>query len=268
MKKFLPFYSVIIIGVVSLLITLSSSVAKEVNHKWQSIFNGKDLAGWTAKLKGYPLGEDPKSTFRVENGLLRVSYDNYKSFDKDFGHIYYHQELSHYRLRFDYRFRERKVKVGPKRNSGVMVHSQPPETMTLNQKFPISIESQLLGGMTKGKKRPTGNICTPGTDVNIDGKRVKKHCINSTSKTYYGDQWVHFEVEVRGDDVIRHYVNGEQVFELTKPVYANKDKKNAATKSIEGDALEITKGYIALQAESHDIDFRNIELMELDHKHK
>ena len=262
------FIRLILLGLLVNIIGVMAATVNAANNEWQSIFNGKDLTGWTAKLKGYPLGEDPKSTFRVEKGLLRVSYDNYKSFDKDFGHLYYHKELSHYRLRFDYRFRERKVKVGPKRNSGVMIHSQPPETMTLDQKFPISIESQLLGGETKGKERPTGNVCTPGTDVNIDGKRVKKHCINSTSKTYYGDQWVHFEVEVRGDDVIRHYVNGEQVFELTKPVYANKDKKNAATKSIEGDALEITKGYIALQAESHDIDFRNIELMELDHKHK
>ncbi len=267
MNKNRRFSGRLIGGVLTLLLIVSSSVVVAANNEWQSIFNGKDLTGWTAKLKGYPLGEDPKSTFRVEKGLLRVTYDNYTSFDKNFGHLYYHKELSHYRLRFDYRFLERKVKVGPKRNSGVMLHSQPPETMMIDQKFPISIESQLLGGNGKGD-RPTGNVCTPGTHVKIAGKLITKHCINSISNTFHGDQWVSFEVEVHGGEFIRHFINGKQVFEFTDPVYDLKNKNGIATQLIKGQTPALTKGFIALQAESHDIDFRNIELMELDHKPK
>jgi len=137
----------------------------------------------------------------------------------------------------------------------------------LDQKFPISIESQLLGGNGKGD-RPTGNVCTPGTHVKIAGKLITKHCINSTSNTFHGDQWVSFEVEVHGGEVTRHFVNDKQVFEFTDPVYDLKNKNGIAAQLIKDQTSALTKGFIALQAESHDIDFRNIELMELDHKPK
>jgi len=263
-KKIILLSAVLTISVLSQLLIASGSVARAAESEWQSIFNGRDLTGWTAKIKGYPLGEDPKETYRVEEGLLRVSYEDYNTFDKDFGNLYYNKELSHYRLRFEYRFLDPKVQAGPKRNSGVMLHSQAPETMTLDQKFPVSIESQLLGGLGKGE-RPTGNVCTPGTHVEIDGELVTKHCINSTSATFHGDQWVHFEVEVRGGDVIRHFVNGEKVFEFSNPVYDLRDEREKSLGLTEDGSLALTHGYITLQAEGGDLDFRNIELMELDH---
>jgi len=241
----------------------SGSVAKAAEGEWQTIFNGRDLTGWTAKIKGYPLGEDPKEIYRVEEGLLRVSYADYGSFDKDFGNLYYDRELSHYRLRFEYRFLDPKVQGGPKRNSGIMLHSQAPETMTLDQYFPVSIESQLLGGLGKGE-RPTGNVCTPGTHVEIDGELVTNHCTNSTSATFHGDQWVRFEVEVRGGDVIRHFVNGDKVFEFSNPVYDLRDERGKSLGLAEDSSLALTHGYITLQAEGGDLDFRNIELMELE----
>ena len=56
-------------------LTLSCATAQD--EKWTPIFNGKDLDGWTPKIQGLALGEDPKKTFIVEDGAIKVSYANY-----------------------------------------------------------------------------------------------------------------------------------------------------------------------------------------------
>src|SRR5690349_19980605 len=102
------------------------------------------------------------------------------------------------------------------RNSGVMLHSEDPRGMELNQEFATSLEAQLLGGSGEGK-RSTMNLFTPGTDVVMDGKLIRQHCIDSSSKTYHGDQWVTAEVEVHGSKLIRHKIEGETVLEYSLP---------------------------------------------------
>ncbi len=47
---------------------------------WVPLFNGKNLDGWIPKIAGYPLGEHYADTFRVEDGILKVSYDKYPEF--------------------------------------------------------------------------------------------------------------------------------------------------------------------------------------------
>jgi Domain of Unknown Function (DUF1080) len=56
--------------------------ANAANGQWISLFNGKDLAGWTPKIKGYQLGDNFGDTFRVEDGVMKVSYDQYNKFDR------------------------------------------------------------------------------------------------------------------------------------------------------------------------------------------
>lgn len=234
-------------------------------EKWIQLFNGKDLKNWDIKFKGHPLGENYKNTFRVEDGLLRVRYDNWEDFGNVFGHIFYKGEFSHYRLRVEYRFVGNQVKGGPGwafRNNGLMIHGQTAESMELDQDFPVSIEVQLLGG-DGVTPRSTLNLCTPGTNVEMDGKLIEQHCINSTSKTFDGDQWVTAEVEVHGGDLIRHFVNGEEVMHYNKPQLDPRDKYYH--KFLPADSSKIiTKGTISLQAESHPTDFRKIELLVLD----
>ena len=179
---------------------------------WIALFNGKDLDGWKVKITGHDLGDNFADTFRVEDGLLKVSYDGYSDFAGKFGHIFHEHEFSSYVMRVEYRFVGQQVPGGPGwaiRNSGVMVHGQKPETMDKDQKFPVSIEVQLLGGSGSGE-RTTANLCTPGTHVEMAGQLVTRHCTNSKSKTYHGDQWVTVEIEVRG---ARHYVYGATVWD-------------------------------------------------------
>ncbi len=238
---------------------------KSAGENWIQLFNGKDLSNWDIKFKGYKLGENYKNTFRVEDGMLRVSYENWDEFGGQFGHIFYKDEFSNYRLRVEYRFIGEQVKGGPGwafRNNGIMIHGQSAASMELDQDFPVSIEVQLLGGSGKGE-RSTMNLCTPGTNVEMDGKLITRHCTPSKSKTYNGDQWVSVEVEVHGGKVIRHFIDGEEVMHYEKPQLDPKDKYYEKLLPASGDKI-LTRGTISLQAESHNTDFRKIELLVLD----
>ena len=245
--------------------------AAEPKGKWIQLFNGKDLSGWKVKIKGHALGDNFGKTFRVEDGVLKVGYDAYEGFGTKFGHLFYEKLFSHYIIRCEYRFTGKQVMGGPSwafRNSGIMVHGQSPESMGKDQNFPVSIEVQLLGGRSTGK-RPTANLCTPGTHVVYNGKLHKKHCTNSTSKTYRGDGWVTVEIEVRGSEVIRHKIDGKTVLEYSKPQLDSNDKD--AKKLIagkpegerSGDSLLVSSGSISLQSESHPVEFRKVELLPL-----
>lgn len=227
---------------------------QDASDDWHSLFNGKTLEGWTPKVKGEALGSDRLNTFRVEKGVIKVSYQNYGSFDNRFGHLFYKTPFSYYRLKLQYRFVGEQVKGGEgwaEKNSGIMIHCQDPKTIGLDQDFPNSLEVQLLGGVNDSELRPTGNLCTPGTHVYIEGKRVIQHCITADAPTFYGKEWVDAEVEVYGDSLIRHYINGKPVITYTKPI-----------KDIPEDSLNHLKplksGYISLQSESHPLEFRKI----------
>lgn len=236
---------------------------KKADGEWRPLFNGKDLEGWTPKIKGYELGDNHHDTFHVEDGILKVSYEKYKDFDSQFGHIFYKEKFSHYRLRIEYRFVGEQCKGGPgwaTRNNGVMFHCQDPKSMRKDQDFPVSIEFQLLGGLGKGK-RPTANMCSPGTNVVLNGKLFTPHCTNSKSKTYNGDDWVTAELEVHGSGTVKHFVEGELVLEYEKPQLDPKDAD--AMKLIKDGKLLLEEGYIALQAESHPTEFRKVEIQVL-----
>lgn len=249
-----------------LLAVLGASLALSAqdNRKWKQLFNGKNLKNWTVKISGHELGDNFANTFRVEKGVMKVSYDGYQQFDDRFGHIFYKTPYSHYILAVEYRFVGTQAPGGPGwafRNSGIMVHCQPPSSMLKNQDFPISIEVQLLGGDSTGE-RSTCNLCTPGTNVVMKEKLVTAHCINSTSKTYRGDQWVRAEVMVLGDSIIKHIVNGDTVLVYQKPQTGggNVTFFDPAYK-IEGQLLN--SGYISLQSESHPVEFRKVEIIDL-----
>ncbi len=249
----------------SVLVVLSCCLCsqKKTQDGWVAIFNGRDLSGWKIKIAGSDLHDNYKNTFRVQDGALKVCYDQYEKFNNEFGHIFYEKKLHNYRVRFEYRFVGSQAPEGPAwalRNSGIMLHCQAPESMGREQSFPVSIEAQLLGG-NGTDPRSTGNLCTPGTNVVMNGQLITQHCTNSISKTFHGDQWVTFEAEVHGSGLITHYINGERVLQYEQPQLDERDAD--AQKLIKDGQLLLSEGYMALQAESHGVEFRNIMLKEL-----
>ena len=250
--------------IIALCFVAFSGSARAEEDQWIQLFNGKNLDGWTVKIRGYPAGENFGDTFRVEDGLLTVRYDQYDSFDERFGHLFYNDEFSNYRLRVEYRFVGDQCPGGPGwafRNSGVMLHGEKPETMTVDQEFPVSIEAQLLGGDGENE-RTTANVCTPGTHIVMNGELITRHCNSSSSQTYHGDQWVTVELEVHGGEVVKHIIDDRVVLEYEKCKYDPEDP--TAQKLITGEDLVIRGGTISLQSESHPIQFRKVELLPLE----
>jgi hypothetical protein len=253
------------IGVVSLFTAAALLATAHAEEKWVQLFNGKDLSGWTPKIRGFDFGENPRDTFRVENGAICVRYDAFEKFNDRFGHLFYKAPFSNYVVRVEYRFVGKQLPDGPGwalRNSGIMLHCQEPSTLRKEQEFPVSIEVQLLGGDGK-EPRTTANLCTPGTHVVMNGKLHTPHCTNSKSETYHGEQWVTAEIEVHGSGRIIHRVNGQQVLEYEKPQYDPGDADARKLMEETGSSM-IQMGYISLQSESHPVDFRKVEIRQLD----
>lgn len=239
------------------------STNKNASPQWVQLFNGKDMKDWSVKIKDHELNDNFGNTFRVENGVLKVSYDQYDGFKEKYGHIFHKNKYSHYLLAVEYRFVGEQVKEGPGwaiRNSGAMLHCQAPETMKKEQDFPISMEAQFLGGNGKDP-RTTGNLCTPGTNVVMKGSLFTPHCVTSSSKTYHGDQWVRVEMLVLGDSIIHHIVEGDTVLTYSKPQYDGRDPWVKGMGYADGGL--IGEGYISLQSESHPIEYRKVEIVDL-----
>ncbi len=245
-------------------ISVFSNAQEHFPRKWVQLFNGKDLTGWTPKITGYAYGDNYGNTFRVVNKKLTVNYDHYKTFDERFGHLFYKAPFSYYLLAVEYRFVGKQNTGAPGwayKNSGVMIHCQPPATMGKDQDFPISIEVQLLGGDATGE-RSTCNLCTPGTNVEMNGKLVTQHCINSTSKTFRNEEWVRAEILVLGDSVIKHIANGDTVLVYQKPQIGGGSVTHFDP-SVKKDGQLLQSGYISLQSEGHPVEFRKVEIIDL-----
>lgn len=240
---------IVITGFVSCTTTEGQSAAEE---DWAQLFNGENLDGWDIKVTGYDLNENYANTVRVEDGLMKIRYDEYDSFDGQFTHIFYEEPFSYYRLQVEYRFLGEQAPNGPAwatRNNGIMFHSQSAESMERDQDFPDSIEYQLLGGDGEND-RTNGNICTPGTHVTVDGELIIDHCISSNGPTHHGEQWVTAELLALGNSKIQHLLNGEVVMEYSTPQLDN--------------GQLISGGYFALQGESHPTDIRSVKFLNLE----
>lgn len=230
---------------------------------WVKIFNGQDLTGWVPLIHKSAFNENVYDTFRVDtaNQVLYVSYEDYpqQNFDGRCGLLYYDKYLKDYRVRLTYRFREPQannpVSWG-KNNTGLMIFGIDPRTVMGDPEFPPLIEIQLLGTPSAGGTN-NANLCQPG------GMWVSKlfgadngsggGCKASKSGAAPpADQWVTVEAEVHveGDTKVYQYPNmTEPVLVISGPTYNNQ---------------KVMGGYLALQSESQPVEYKDIELKELE----
>lgn len=235
------------------------------NEEWLPLFNGKDLTGWTVKMHHHNVGINFGNTFRTEDGMIKVRYDQYQDFNDQFAHLYFNQPFSHFHLKLEYRFTGELQRGAPDYtllNSGVMFHSQDPNSILKEQNWPISVEMQFLARLDDGQPRPTGNMCSPGTEIVYEGKIYESHCLNSSSKTYSKDEWVKAELIVLGDSLITHIINGDTVLQYSKPTMGG-GVVSGYDSLVWKPGKPLTDGFIALQSEGQPIDFRNIVLKKL-----
>lgn len=254
----------------------------EKSDAWRPLFNGKDLTGWTPKIRFSKLGEDPLKTFRVEEGLLCVNYDRYEDnkFKARFGHLFYDTPFSSYDLRVEYRFVGKQTSDGAgwaKYNSGLMLHGQDPAAMTVDQTFPASIEVQLKSCDPNGEGTQTLRCCTPGTNVVRDGNLFAPHCFDSTGPKVPVGEWLTVVIEVRGSKAIRHKVGDEVVLEYQQPQLDDRIPEVMNGLKVSEEVVKewykdktkpedylLSSGTISLQSESHPVQFRRVEIREIE----
>lgn len=256
---------IVLISAISCSTGISGST-EEQDSEWQTLFNGEDIDDWIVKIHHHEVGDNYAQTFRVKDGILQVNYDDYETFDNRYGHLFYKEPFSSYHLTWEYRFTDQWLEDAPDytyRNSGIMFHSQAPNTILKEQDWPISVEFQLLAGAGDGKPRPTGNMCSPGTEVFYKGEMDPRHCINSSSDTYEWDQWVRADMIVLKDSLVTHLINGDTVLQYTRPQIGG-DVANDFDPAIKQDGKLLKEGYIALQSEGQGIEFRDIRIKKLD----
>lgn len=255
MTKYLP--------IVFLLLTACTPKQKE--NEWIELFNGEDLSGWTVKMNHHEVGVNFANTFRVAEGTIQVRYDGYEEFNDQFAHLFYDKPFSRFHLKLEYRFTGEMQRGAPDYvllNSGVMFHAQAPNTILKDQNWPISVEMQFLAGLGDGKPRPTGNMCSPGTDIVYQGKLYDGHCLDSSSKTFDKSEWVQAELIVLEDSLITHIINGDTVLQYSKPTMGGGVVDGYDT-LLWKPGTPLTSGYIGLQSEGQPVDFRNIRIREL-----
>ncbi|MCB0839622.1 MAG: DUF1080 domain-containing protein [Bacteroidetes bacterium] len=239
-----------------------SGEKKEESEKWVSLFNGQNLDGWAIKINGHELGENYANTFRVEDSLLKISYDEYENYGTNYGAIFTEKSFTNYRLRVEYRFVGDTAVGAPNwgfRDSGVQYHCQSAASMEKDQPFPVCLEYNFHGG-DGTNERPTGQICALGTALDFQGAPSTEFCVQpEVKRTFHGDQWVTAEVEVKGD-TITHWVNGEKILTFTNPRY--NPEHEYGKNFIQGAKNELRSGHISFQSNSHPIQFRRVEILE------
>jgi hypothetical protein len=248
--------------------TVATTEHQQPARKWQPLFDGRTLNGWTPKVVGYPAGEDPLQTFRVKDGVIYVSYDKYGGkMDGRWAHLFYKEPFKAFHLSLDYRFvGEEMLPLRPTPvNSGVMFDSQSPESMALGQGYPIAVEGQLLGAYPAGPPRFNGSFCTMGTKIFGQDKDLG-HCVASSVAPASMGTWVHYELEVTADGHASESIDGKSTVSVDRveldPSFTRFPIKNLIEAA--NGRLQLNGGYIALQSEGHPIEFRNIRIMPLD----
>jgi len=253
--------------IVFILMTFFSCDNDQSDIRWINLFNGENLNGWEMKIAGYELNNNYRNTFRVNDGVIKVSYNDYDSFDEKFGHLFYtKKKFKNYHLKMEYRFYgehanqlKNENEAWNYKNSGVMLHSEDPSKMFLDQEFPVSIEAQFLGGSGE-RDRPTLNMCSPGTEVDIDGSQALKHCVSSSSNTYHTEDWVSVELIVYSDSIVHHVIDRDTVMTYSNIKIGGGYLSDNFTDLI---GKPLKEGYISLQSEGHPIEFKNIRVKEL-----
>ncbi len=151
-----------------------------------SLFNGKDLAGWTKVITAEP-GSDPDVTWTVADGVIRCT-------GKPFGYLMTQQSYADYKLHVEYRW----YGTSEQMNSGVFVFKTGPDTFFL----PKAVETQL-------KKGNAGDfvLLSQATLNGLDNPKVRavKKMADSSEKA--DGEWNSVDIIVRGN-TIESSVNG------------------------------------------------------------
>jgi hypothetical protein len=197
-----------------------------------SLFNGKDLSGWSTyiphKDKTYGPETDPKHVFTVEDDVIHVS-------GEEFGCLTTTNEFANYKLRLEVKWGDKKWpprdKPATPRDSGILLHCVGPDKI-----WTKSIECQI-------QEKDFGDFyMVGGTTLDVNGKTQKGRVVKSKDAEKPHGEW----------NVVECVCDGDKITNIVNGVVVN-----------EGDHASVTRGRILLQSEGAEVYYRNITLTPL-----
>lgn len=255
----------------------------ENGSNWITLFNGKNLDGWSIQLRDQDKNEDPNHLVQVDHGVLHFYKDAQAGSEQPFGYLATAKEYSSYRLRLEYKWGEKKFapRTGSVRDSGLLYH-----VTATDKVWPDSVEYQIQENdvgdiyaistqVTSSADPKTTNIVTTISTNNTSGvirtnsnARLKflepteggvpvvqgrlgtsLRVIRNPMNEHEG--WNTVEIEVRGNSAT-HLLNGTV-----------NNRCNNIKKSVNGEWIPLDRGRIALQLEGAEIFYRKIQIQEL-----
>jgi hypothetical protein len=193
-------------------------------QKKESLFNGKDLKGWTIFVNDPSIV--PEKFFYVKDGVI-------ETVGVPMGYLRTQKEYSNYRLHVEWRYPEKAT------NSGIFIHTNGEDKMW-PQHYQCQLKALCAGDFIVNA---LGEKATVGDSTYIGTEKVKPIAVkfNPTNEKATGE-WNSYDIVCKGATV-EVSVNG---------LVQNKVRH-----------CSMTKGSIGLQAEGSRIQFRNIWIEKL-----
>ncbi|RZM27876.1 MAG: DUF1080 domain-containing protein [Pedobacter sp.] len=205
--------------------------ANAQSDKMKPIFNGKDLEGWTRYLQKQGAEKDPQNVFKVENGELHVS-------GQEFGYVATTKSYRDFHLSLEFKWGEKKYppRERGKRDAGICFNVE----MLGNKIWPRSVECQIQEG-------DVGDLwLIDSVTAFVDGISTEPKDYAQVKKIRDGElphgEWNKVEV-ISKKGKFSFLVNG---------ILVN-----------EGEYMSVTSGRILLQSEGAEVYYRNIRIREL-----
>jgi len=245
---------------------------------WTPLFNGKNLDGFDTFLGKYTedqLNEDTANIVTVHDGMVHIYRDTPQGSKVPFGYFSTQKEYSHFHLRFQYKWGEKKFapRTEVVRDAGVIYHMVGPHVV-----WPRGVECQVQEGDTgdiftvmgaqvattvdpklKAQTPPVIKYLSPeeGGVPYTQGSKMFSCVIKSETVEVEG--WNTVEVIVRGQESFEHIVNG---------VTNNAGTDIHQLAEDETTWVPLGKGKILFQVEGAEVLYRNIEIKELPESEK
>lgn len=215
-------------GIAFLAVLLVSRSLALAANDWQSLFNGKDLAGWLANAR--------PDAFSVTNGSIRVNAL------RESAHLFYVGDLKEGFVRFKNFELEATVRGETNSNSGIFIHT---DMSTRDKALHLAKGYEIQLNNSDADKRKTGSLYAV---VDLD-----KSPVDDT-------KWFRVRITLR-DKQITVQINDKVVVDYTEPRGVKRPAERA------GRLLDPNGGGIALQAHDpksvfyfKDIRVRRLEL--------
>ncbi len=235
------------------------------------LFNGRDLTGWYTFLQKHGKNADPDHLITIENGAIHLYKNAADGEHVVMGYIGTEKEYGDYHLRVQYRWGTKKFqpRYALKRDAGIYYHIQGADAVW-PQALQFQVEQTNVGDLialygfgfdtwvdpkTRGDKMLTFLDPAHGGVAWVHGGKVdvyQKHLAGEWEL----DGWNTAEVIAKGDSVT-HILNGHVVNRGTGVRLIDRAHPDVP-------ARPITRGRIALELEAAEIEFRNVEIRELN----